>query len=125
MDLASSALRKIRGVDETPVHPHDVDTLASSFGLELERLRRDPEFGLPQRVVDQQRKLADLSERELQELLLAVAVALAVTKDGTSTPRRVLKAAFDAARFSTWEDEVKPKIKRLRYAMQGTRRDER
>jgi hypothetical protein len=114
------AHRKIVQMEEAaPVSKEDIPTLANEFGLELQRLNLDPEFGLPRRVVSLQRRLARRSERQLQEILMGAAIALAVTLDGTTTPRRVLEQAMDAAKFPSWDEEVKPKIKRIRHAMGG------
>lgn len=72
---------------------------------------RDPELGLPVRLVEQHAWLAQRSDRALTELIVAAAVHLAMRKD--ILPSRVLEDAEKAVGgFTNWP-AVRDKIAKI------------
>jgi hypothetical protein len=91
----------------------DMQPVAPAVEAELERLQRAPGSYLPVTVVEPLMKMRDRSEEELRRLIVNAAVALAVKLNGDVTPKKVLATAMDAAPARSWEEKIKPEIKRL------------
>jgi hypothetical protein len=100
----------------------DIDRIGDDVVEAASYVKRDDEFGLPARLVEQHRWLATRSDKQLQHLLVAVAVHLAARRDG-QRPRSVLEAAIDAIQFGDWE-AVKAKIRRVSQGIEPSTEDE-
>lgn len=84
---------------------------SSLIAEELERLRFDETYQLPEIVVDLQKVLATMSEHSLRHLIVGASVQLAA-RTPTTTPVEILRVAVEAASFKDWE-ATKAKVRRI------------
>lgn len=102
---------------EEPAAPkagtNDLGRLTQDVQLERDRVERHKDSWLPRIVVEQQLRLQHRNELELKQLVVAAAVALAVKQGGQVTPRTVLEAAVEAAKFPEWAEKTAPEIRRI------------